>query len=710
MEGFGMKNEKNIVNKQKNVSFLYAIIIIILLSMLTFNFNHESAIADEKNSNINETNNTTCGNCKGYNKETIFNQNVTFIKDAIVDYFTNERLPQKINDSVKMSLKEMIEKKLVYYIVDSNEKNCSLTDSYVEVTKYDSEYVFKIYLSCSDISDYVLVHKGCSDYCENKTCETKVEPVKEPEIEETKTYEYEYAKSNSCKMTDWSEWSDWKTTKEEIKDLNYKREETKLEVKNETTVLEENYETITKYNCDQLEGYTLVGDKCIKSIGIIDEKDANENPLTYNCDKYEGYELDSTGNNCVKSTTIKDEKDADENPLTYNCDKYEGYILDSTGKNCIKETSSVDKKAADENPTTYNCDKYEGYILDNTGKNCIKETSSVDEKPAEENPTTYNCNKYEGYELSGNICVKQIATQDIKDATPVTTYNCNNYSGYTLDSSNKCVKTTTSTDTINATPNYSTREVSYGCRKQVCSTKQVLDCSSGSCVMKDEKTCSYVDSTCYKDESYISSYSCPSGYSLSGTTCTKTISTTDTKDATPVTTYNCNNYGGYTLTGNKCVKNVTTTDTKPADENPKTYNCDKYKDYKLSGKKCVKTTTTTDTKPAEENPKTYNCDAYKGYKLYGNKCVKSVCDICTKDAEKEDINVCPEGYTENENKCTKTITERKEYKYYRYSTRSCEGGSRETKWSEDSNDSTLKNMGFSRTGRKRVLDLVKYNK
>ena len=81
--------------------------------------------------------------------------------------------------------------------------------SYVEVTKEENEYIMKIYLSCSNMEDYIIVHLGCYDYCDKDVCEKKVE----------KEYEYEYRKTTSCVMSPWSKWGDWKLTREKTSNL-----------------------------------------------------------------------------------------------------------------------------------------------------------------------------------------------------------------------------------------------------------------------------------------------------------------------------------------------------------------------------------------------------------------------------------------------------------------------------------------------------------
>ena len=707
-----------------------AVIVISMLSLLTITRN--SANADMISLSSKSDTSDTCVACNG--KEFLYNQNTTFMKDAAINYFTNERLPQTLNSSKKLTLKEMLDEKLLYKLVDSNGKACSTTDSYVEVTKLENEYLFKINLSCSDITDYILVHQGCYNYCNDSSCEPKKEePKVEPKKEED-IYEYEFKKTVGCVMSDWSAWSEWTTERQQTS--NNKREESRTETVIESKIVEADKILKTVYNCDQFEGYKLVGDKCVSSTGKLDEKEATKNPTTYNCDKYPGYTLKD--NKCVKTIETVDEVPADENSATYNCDKYPGYKL--SGTKCIKTTETEDSKPADENEATYNCNKYSGYTL--KGTKCVKEIETTDEKDADKNPTTYNCDKYPGYTLSGSKCIKKTTVQDEKDADKnPTTYNCNKYSGYTL-SGTKCIKDTSHYDYADLIAVWGKKTEYYGCKRKVCTTKVVEDCSSGDCIEVPQQSCTYVDDTCSREVDAIVDYKCPDNYSRSGDQCRKYVSSQDTKkaDENPATyncnkypgytlsgtkcikssesedskpadenpaTYNCNKYSGYTLSGTKCIKKIKTTDEKDADKNPTTYNCNKYPGYTLSGTKCIKKTETTDEKDADKNPTTYNCDKYDGYTLVGTKCVKAICDVCMKDAIKEEIQVCPDGYNENNTKCTKVENVEKQITYYRYSTRTCNGGYSDTKWTTNYNDSTLLNNGYRRTGNKRPLTITK---
>ena len=77
----------------------------------------------------------------------IFADNIDRMKDVAKSYYTLERLPKNINDSKKMTLREMIDNHLILDLIDSNGKTCSRDDSYVEITKFENEYNIKVNLS-----------------------------------------------------------------------------------------------------------------------------------------------------------------------------------------------------------------------------------------------------------------------------------------------------------------------------------------------------------------------------------------------------------------------------------------------------------------------------------------------------------------------------------------------------------------------------------
>ena len=444
----------------------------------------------------------------------IYNQNITTMKEAAINYFTTDRLPSKVGESVTITLKEMQDKKLVLDLIDSNNKKCDVEKSSVKVEKLDNEYLMTVKLECSDASNYIEVHLGCYDYCKaSGVCEKKETPVIKPTnptkpVILEKKYQYEYEKITDGKWGDFGEWSQW--SKDTITKTEYRNVETK-EITEKTGTL----------------------------VDVIDAK--------------------------------KDVK------TTYTCPS--GYTLNGT--KCSKKSTDT-KKATASTKTTYSCPS--GYTLN--GTKCSKKTASSINATANKK-TTYSCPS--GYTLNGTKCNKVTTSSINATANKKTTYSCP--SGYTLNGT-KCNKVTT--DTKNATANTTYGDwVSQG--KQTFNTVQY-----STDTRRVVLVASYIKTDCTSNcttnkwvylimnRSKKTTYSCPSGYTLNGTKCSKT--TTDTKNATAntKTTYSCPS--GYTLNGTKCTK--TTTSTKNASKTDTvTYSCSN-KDYTLNGDKCTKTVDT----------------------------------------------------------------------------------------------------------------------
>lgn len=154
----------------------------------------------------------------------IYNENINNMKDAAKDYFTIKRLPKNINEKVKITLKEMIDNKLILSVIDKNGKSCNYEDSYVEITRLDKEYEMKTYLSCAGASDYILSYMDleCNLSCNNE-CNLVEKPVSEnnEKGETTKNYIYKFKKIETKE-----EWTDWSAWTEEVKEAD----ETKTKV------------------------------------------------------------------------------------------------------------------------------------------------------------------------------------------------------------------------------------------------------------------------------------------------------------------------------------------------------------------------------------------------------------------------------------------------------------------------------------------------
>lgn len=423
----------------------------------------------------------------------MFSQNVNTMKEVAISYFTTSRLPKNIGDKVTLTLGEMLDKKLLIPFLDSNNQQCSLTESYVEITKMDDEYILKVYLSCSDNKDYILVHLGCYSYCANGLCEkqetvttptdtTPSKPIVKPA--DNKKYEYEYELIIDGKWGDWSNWSDWSTAK--VDKTDYRNVKTKEEVVvtgtetikvGTTTKINDAKENVSYY-CPN--GYTQKGTKCTRNITTTDKKDAT---LNYSCPS--GYTLDGTI--CKKTFSTSSTETINATASTsYGCPS--GYTKNET--KCTKEVSYISSyKKGDYVKTVYNASSVpkdtNNYFYEEVGADYI-----------------YDCNNQCAfrwiytYKVYKAVPVYKTKTETI-DATSSTSYSCP--SGYTKNGT-KCTRTITNTsvDTKDATKNYS----------------------------------------------------CPSGYTLDGTTCKKTINTTQTINASQKVSYSCDKGD---LVGKSCV-------------------------------------------------------------------------------------------------------------------------------------------------------------
>lgn len=307
-----------------------------------------------------------------------FANNVNSMREAATGYFTTERLPKNVGDSVTLTLGEMLEKKLVLEMKDSNNNACSLTESYVKLTKMDNEYQMKIQLSCSDYSDYIISYIGCYEYCKdctkdnNKTTPTKpstTKPTTKPSTKPepaptptpdptpvTKKYIYEYRKTWQNEWSNWSNWSDWSTSK--VKSDRY----TQVEIKTENV--------ITGYNkVKKLTGYKEV--------------------ITYEDKIVEG----------TKTEKVKDVKDAVKTSTS-------GYYTDWTYSGTVRVTNSFKYSTTTTKYTLVN--SYDHLDCNNVCQTVTERVYDVYTRSYVQGGYSYSCASYPGYTKEGTKCVKVI--------------------------------------------------------------------------------------------------------------------------------------------------------------------------------------------------------------------------------------------------------------------------------------------------------------
>lgn len=542
----------------------------------------------------------------------IFADNIKIMQEAAKDYFNVERLPKELGEKERITLREMIDKKMVLPFLDRDGNMCDFDKSYVEVIRMETEYVFKTNLSCPTKTDYVINQLGCYDVCKDDKC-------KEEEL--AKLIEYQYYRQTSKK-------------------------------------------TIDKYTCPV--GYMVKGSSCIKESSIIDKIAANLTcPVgyTYNstsdvCEKRvsktvtadmtcpSGYAYNENAKACLKYVT----RDESPKPVcssgTYNA---------STGK-CVSGSSSSYTATRTCSSGTYNA---------STGKCVVSSNSSYGATPSCSSGT---------YDSATGKC--KVSTSSSYAATPnyattsARTYTATpNYTTYTATIAAtetkkwSCqvfeytyIKGNTSSELFTRTyigsePRY-TCYTSPSCLKTYYKYNECTAVIVGSC-SDSSYTYNRTNRNCTKQASYISSYSCPSGGSLSGTTCI-------IAGSSYISSYSCPNGGS--LSGTTCYRTSTTYLTP-------NYSCP-------SGGSLVGTTCGV-TNSTSINP-TYTCPS--GGTLSGTTCnvssststnptyvcsngslIGGVCKITTID-RKAPIYICNGGVISGD-KCTTTSVLRESVDY-----------------------------------------------
>lgn len=512
----------------------------------------------------------------------LFSQNVSSMKEVAKTYYTVERLPKKVNDKVRMTLQEMIDNKLAFPLMDSKGKYCDTEESYIEITKLDNEYTIKVNLSCSDKKDYLIEHYGCYDICSEKCTPTTTTK----KIIKTTTKQ--------------------KTTDKLVYEYLHKRVSYK--------------EVFDKYVCN-INGYTLVGDKCIKKDSKIIKVDADVKTETKTIvdKKYADVRLSYEDKEVPANQETKT-----ETTTTYVCPTGTTEIA-GTNK-CSKPTVLIENKVCPSgytSATSTTCTKTVvltenkvcpiGYTPA-TSTTCTKTTitSYVDKVFYWKyvGTVTFNNKVIEGKNYNGVMYKngRSYITYECANCyTPTIKYIYDKYvytakacqTGYVSVSSTQCGKKVTVTKAkVCKTAGY-TSATATTCTKKVVSTKAKV-CKTAGYISASATTCSKASTiTVDKDPKIITTtrtvYVCPIG-----STPTSNERVCNTKEAK--ITYTCPT--GYNPTANKLICSKTSTQTI-------TIKYCKDDSYTLSGNDCIKTVDSSDTKDAD---KKYKKESYTEYK------------------------------------------------------------------------------------------------
>ena len=133
-----------------------------------------------------------------------FKNNINNMEEVAVSYFKEIDLPQEKGKSTKITLEEMIEKKLIVSINENKKSTCDVKKSYSKITRNKKDYKVETTLVCGKEKDTItrkFSFKDCKN-CNTKT-ETKDNTNKDTNKDTTstntstnttKTTYYEYVK------------------------------------------------------------------------------------------------------------------------------------------------------------------------------------------------------------------------------------------------------------------------------------------------------------------------------------------------------------------------------------------------------------------------------------------------------------------------------------------------------------------------------------
>ncbi len=216
----------------KKILFRFLIIVIIVVLIIYLMVKVIMPKLDSKKSTNSKTNSSE-----------IMEKNSNIIKSAVISYYDDKEIPLE----EKITVNQMINEGIITTLKEDKNNKLDHENSFIEITKTDSDYALKINLKTASNEKYYVVYFGAYEYCGDKklcekddskaasdiaknndtkeddndydentpikqgTEENNQENVKNNHQEEVKTL-YKYEKITPTKMSEWSEWTDWAQT------------------------------------------------------------------------------------------------------------------------------------------------------------------------------------------------------------------------------------------------------------------------------------------------------------------------------------------------------------------------------------------------------------------------------------------------------------------------------------------------------------------
>ncbi len=129
-------SNKPFFNKTFITKALLIVLLLILIIFLFFSITNSFKKKDDKK----ET---------PVDSSLVFNNNMATLKTLAENYFFKKgNAPKNTKDKVNLTVKELINKKLITEVLDYDKKACSYNTSYISMTKNKNDYMLEIYLNC----------------------------------------------------------------------------------------------------------------------------------------------------------------------------------------------------------------------------------------------------------------------------------------------------------------------------------------------------------------------------------------------------------------------------------------------------------------------------------------------------------------------------------------------------------------------------------
>lgn len=113
-----------------------------------------------------------------------FKSNINNMEEVAVTYFKEIDLPQEKGKSIKLTLEEMIEKKLIISINENNDKTCDVKKSYSKITRNKKDYEVETHLICGKEKDTITRKFNFKD-CKNCNTNKEITQEENPKVEDS---------------------------------------------------------------------------------------------------------------------------------------------------------------------------------------------------------------------------------------------------------------------------------------------------------------------------------------------------------------------------------------------------------------------------------------------------------------------------------------------------------------------------------------------